>query len=79
MGVGGKSALMDVTASAMDVGRSTLTGWQRPLVRTVARPVARRTRFTEEQIEAAIGLAVFAFAAYRLLRPLVRALRGRDR
>jgi hypothetical protein len=70
---------MDVTASAMDVGRSTLTGWRQPVVRTVARPVARRTRFTEEQIEAAIGLALFAFALYRLLRPVIRSIRHQAR
>lgn len=70
---------MDMTASAMDVGRSTLTGWRQPVVRTVAGPVARRTRFTQEQVEAVIGLALFAFAAYRLLRPVIATLRHPDR
>jgi hypothetical protein len=70
---------MEVTAPAMDVGRSALTGWRKPLARTVAGPLARRTRFTQEQIEAAIGLALFAFAVYRLLRPVVAASRHPDR
>jgi hypothetical protein len=43
----------------------------------VARPIAKRTRFTEEQVRAAIGLAILLYGAYRLLAPAVKAARAR--
>jgi hypothetical protein len=66
---------MDTTAAVMGVGRSTVDGWREPMVRTVARPLARRTRFSEEQIEALIGLGLFAYAVYRLFRPVIHSIR----
>lgn len=58
------------------VGESSLTGWRGTAGRAIARPVAKRTRFTQEQVEAAIGLALLGYAIYRLARPLVAAFRG---
>jgi hypothetical protein len=43
--------------------------------RAVARPIARRTRWTEEQIRTAIGLLVLAYALSRVLAPAIRAMR----
>lgn len=57
------------------IGESALTGWQGTVGRAVARPVARRTRWTEEQIRTVLGLAIFAYALYRVVRPAIRALR----
>lgn len=57
------------------LGASALTGWQGALGRAVARPVARRTRWTEEQIRTALGLLILAYGLYRVLRPAVRAVR----
>ena len=59
------------------LGESALTGWRGMVGRAVARPVARRTRFTEEQIRAAIGLALLLYGVYRLAWPSIKALRGR--
>jgi len=56
-------------------GEATLTGWRGAAGRAIARPIARRTRFTQEQVEALIGLALVAYAVYRVVRPLVRAFR----
>jgi len=57
------------------LGESALTGWQGAVGRAVARPVARRTRWTEEQIRTIIGLLILALALYRVLRPVVSAAR----
>lgn len=56
-------------------GEAALTGWRGTAGRAIARPVARHSRFSERQVETVIGLALIAYAVYRLLRPLVRASR----
>ena len=56
-------------------GDATLTGWRGAAGRAIARPIADRTRFTREQVEAAIGLVLVMYAVYRVVRPLVRAVR----
>ena len=60
----------------VDVGRSALTGWRGAVARPLAKPIAERTRFSEEQVEAIIGLALLGYAIYRLVRPVVRAVRA---
>ena len=57
------------------LGESQLTGIRGKAGRAVARPIATRTRFTEEQVEAAIGLAIMLYGLYRVLRPAFRAVR----
>jgi hypothetical protein len=57
------------------LGESALTGWQGAVGRAVARPVARRTRWSEDQIRAVIGLLILAYGLYRVLRPTIRAVR----
>lgn len=57
------------------LGESALTGWQGKVGRAVARPVAKRTRWSEEQIRTAIGLLILAYGLYRVLRPAVGAFR----
>jgi hypothetical protein len=47
------------------------------LGRAVATPIARRTRFDVEQVEAAIGLLLLAYTVYRLGRPMIAAIRRR--
>ncbi|MGH7357244.1 MAG: hypothetical protein ACREJR_00345 [Candidatus Rokuibacteriota bacterium] len=57
------------------LGESALTGWHGAVGRAVARPVARRTRWSEEQIRTVLGLLILAYGLYRVLRPTIRALR----
>jgi hypothetical protein len=57
------------------LGESALTGWRGAVGRAVARPAARRTRFTERQIRTAIGLLILAYGLYRVARPAIRAVR----
>lgn len=57
------------------LGESALTGWRGSASKAVARPIARRTPFTEEQIRIAIGLILLAYGLYRALWPPIRALR----
>jgi hypothetical protein len=59
------------------VGEAALTGWRGRVGRAVAAPIARRTRFDAEQIEAVIGLLLLAYTLYRLGRPLLNAARRR--
>jgi hypothetical protein len=70
---------MTKTADRMvDVGEAALNGWRGAAGRAIAKPVAKRTPFTQEQVEAAIGFALLAYATYRLARPLIAAIRHRD-
>ena len=57
------------------LGESQLTGIRGRAGRAVARPIADRTQWSQEQIEAAIGVAIMLYGFYRLLRPAFRALR----
>jgi copper oxidase (laccase) domain-containing protein len=57
------------------LGESALTGWRGAVGKAVARPVAKRTRFSEEDVRVAIGLLIIAYTLYRILRPAIRALR----
>jgi hypothetical protein len=58
------------------LGESALTGVRGKAGRAVAKPIAERTRFTEEQVEVAIGLAIVVYGLYRVLRPAFRAMRA---
>ncbi len=66
---------MDGQSAMVTIGDSALTGWRRPVGRALAKPIADHSRFTQEQVEAAIGIAILAWAFYRLARPIVRTLR----
>ena len=59
------------------LGESTLTGWHGAVGGAVARPVSRHTPWSEQQIRTAIGLALLAWALYRVIGPAVRAIRSR--
>jgi hypothetical protein len=61
---------------AIAVGEAALSGWRGTVGRAIAKPVAKRTRFTVQQVEAAIGLAMLAYATYRMARPLIAAARS---
>jgi hypothetical protein len=57
------------------LGESALSGLPGKVGGAIAKPVSERTRWSEQQIRTAIGLALFAWALYRVLRPAVRAMR----
>lgn len=58
------------------LGESALTGWRGAVGKAVAKPIAKRTRFSEQDIRVAIGLLIIAYALYRILRPSIRAIRS---
>jgi hypothetical protein len=60
---------------AIAIGEAALTGWRGKAGRAVAKPIAARTRFSVEQVEAALGFALLAYAVYRIARPLFAAAR----
>jgi hypothetical protein len=70
-----KESKKDSVVTAL--GESALTGLPGKVGGAVAKPVSQRTRWSEQQIRTAIGLALFAWALYRVLRPAVRAIRNR--
>ncbi|HET6790325.1 MAG TPA: hypothetical protein VFI35_01910 [Actinomycetota bacterium] len=45
------------------------------VAKSVAKPIARRTGLTREQVEAIIGFLILAYGIYQVVRPLVRASR----
>lgn len=63
----------------LSVGESQLTGVRGSIGRAVARPIARRTRFSEEQIAAFMGLALLGFTIWRLVRVPLAASRPERR
>ena len=66
---------MATTERMERIGGAALTGWRGAATRAIAKPVSRHSRFSQHQIETAIGLALVAYAVYRLVRPLIRAAR----
>jgi hypothetical protein len=61
--------------AVVTVGEAALTGWRGRIGRAVAKPIARRTRFDVEQVEAVLGVLLLAYTLYRLGRPLIAAAR----
>jgi hypothetical protein len=59
------------------LGESALTGLPGMVGGAVAKPVSRRTRWSEQEIRTAMGLALLAWALFRVVRPAVRAVRSR--
>ena len=59
---------------ATKLGQAGLVGWQRKVGERIAKPVSRRTRFTSDQVMAAIG-AVFVILEIRRLIRMARAAR----
>jgi hypothetical protein len=60
---------------AIAIGEAALTGWRGKAGRAAAKPIAARTRFSVEQVEAVLGLAMLAYAVYRVARPVFAAVR----
>ena len=66
--------MSEIGQRAMSLGESAMTGWRGRMGKALARPVAARTRYTEEQVTAILGLLVLAFLGWRTLKPVVRSL-----
>jgi hypothetical protein len=77
-GVLGKSLLMDGgngRGGVVNLGEAALTGWRGNVGRAIAKPIAKRTKFDVQQIEAVLGFLLLAYTVYRLGRPLLEAAR----
>ena len=59
------------------LGESAMTGLPGKVGGAVARPVSERTRWSEQEVRTVIGLALLAWALYRVARPAVHAIRNR--
>jgi hypothetical protein len=60
------------------MGRAGLTGVRGKVAERVARPISRRTRFTEEQIEAILGGALLVVAFVQFFGTMRRVWRAKD-
>lgn len=56
-----------------EMGKVGLGGWRGRAADVVARPIAERSRYDEDQIKAIIGAIFLAYTVYRLARALYRA------
>lgn len=71
-----KEPLMSTLSTRITtLGETSLTGWRGAAGRAAARPIARVTPFSRRQVEVAIGLALVAYAVYRVVAPIVRTSR----
>jgi hypothetical protein len=61
---------------ARKVGHAGLVGWRGRAGERAARELARRTRWSEDQLRGAIGLALLFVTMRRALRMLQRLARG---
>jgi hypothetical protein len=64
-----------VRVNVTEMGKVGLGGWRGRAADVVARPLARRSRFDEDEIKAIIGAIFLAYTIYRLVRALYRAAR----
>jgi Asp/Glu/hydantoin racemase len=67
--------MSDDRSTVIKLGEAGLTGWRGAAARRMAKPVADRTQFSQEQVEAIFGLILLALAIYWLGRPVISALR----
>jgi hypothetical protein len=67
--------MSDDRSTVVRIGEAGLTGWRGAAARRVAKPVAKRTRFTQEQVETFFGFVLLGLAIYWLARPIISALR----
>src|SRR5687767_13353328 len=73
--VPGSLSTMTAQERAVEIGSASLTGVRGRVAKSVAKPIARRTGLTREQVEAIIGFLILAYGIYQVVRPLVRASR----
>jgi hypothetical protein len=62
-----------VQVNVTEMGKVGLGGWRRRAADVVARPLAERSKFDEDEIKAIIGAIFLAYTIYRLVRALYRA------
>ncbi len=62
---------------ALHVAKAGLQGWRAKVADAVAAPVARNSRFTDEQVRAVIGGAFFALSVVYVVGTVKRMAGGR--
>ena len=66
---------MKAEERAVEIGSGSLTGMRGHVAKSVAKPIARRTGLSREQVEAIIGFLILAYGTYQVVRPLMRGVR----
>ena len=67
--------VMTAQEKAVEIGSASLTGVRGRVAKSVAKPIARRTGLSREQVEAIIGFLILAYGTYQVVRPLMRGVR----
>jgi hypothetical protein len=57
-----------------EMGKVGLNGWRGKVGERVAEPVARRTRLSEEQVQAILGALFLALSTWQFVRMLRRVI-----
>lgn len=63
------------SSTVVKIGQAGLSGWRGKAARAVAKPVAKRTRFSQQQVETFLGFVLLGLAIYWLARPVISAVR----
>ncbi len=61
---------------AISFGKAGLQGWRAKVADTVASPVARRSRFTDDQVRAVVGGAFFVLSVVYVVQTVRRLTTG---
>ena len=61
---------------AISFGKAGLQGWRAKVADTVATPVARRSRLTDDQVRAVVGGAFFVLSVVYVVQTLRELQRG---
>jgi hypothetical protein len=61
---------------AVSVGKAGLQGWRAKVGDAVAGPVSRHSRFTDDQVRAAVGALFFALAVVYVVGTVRRLVRN---
>jgi hypothetical protein len=62
---------------ALHVGKAGLQGWRAKVADAVAEPVARNSRFSDEQVRAVVGGLFFALSVVYVVGTVKRMATGR--
>ena len=64
--------------NAQKLGQAGLVGWRRQVGERIARPIAKRTGLTVDQVLAVVGAIFLALTVRRFVRMLRAAREARD-
>ena len=64
-----------MTSTATELGQAGLSTWRAAIADQVAQPVAKRTRWSEEQVRAALGAVFLTVSTVYVVSAWIRLIR----